>query len=146
MRSFLRYGTVAVALILLVVIRAFEDIFFYDPFLEFFKGPYHRAPLPKFFTGKLLMHITLRYGMNMLLSLLILYALFRNRALLKFSSGLYAGAFLVFTGVYFLLLHIQVSPEYYLVVFYIRRFLIQPLLLFILVPAFYYQYHRGKTR
>ena len=146
MKSFLRYGTAGVALVLLVAIRAFEDTLFYDPFLDFFKGPYQRAPLPEFSTGKLWGHIALRYGMNMILSILVLYALFRNRTLLRLSLWLYTGAFFIFAGMYFLLLYIQVSPQYYLAVFYLRRFLIQPLLLFILVPAFYYQHHRGKTR
>ncbi len=32
---------------LLALVRAYEDVLFYDPFLNYFKTDYHNLPLPK---------------------------------------------------------------------------------------------------
>lgn len=123
----------------LVLIRAFEDTLFYDPFLVFFKSDFKNSPLPIFETIPLLIGLIFRYSLNTILSLAILYSVFQQKQILWFSTQLYVLVLivllLVFFGVVFLL-----DPPNYMVLFYVRRFLIQPILLLLFVPAFYLQY------
>lgn len=133
-----RFGLLIIALICIVLIRTYEDFLFYDPFLDFFKSDYQNQVVPDFETLQLFLGIGFRYGLHMILSLLILYLLFRDKKIIFLSSILYLLFFLVLIGCFFFLLHASKRPNY-LILFYVRRFLIQPLFLVLFIPAFYYQ-------
>jgi exosortase F-associated protein len=122
----------------LVLVRAFENQLFYDPFLQFFKYDYQNKPLPAFDKSKLAVGLLFRYVLNMFFSLGIIYLLFKKRQLLKFSTMLFILLFIVLMILFFGTLHFFEQPDY-LVLFYVRRFLIQPLFLVLFIPAFYYQ-------
>ena len=111
----------------LILVRAFEDHLFYDPFLQFFKYDYQNKPL--FF----------RYVLNTLFSIAIIYLLFKQLQLVKFSAILFGILGVVLMVLFFGLLHFFNQPDY-LILFYLRRFLIQPLFLVLFIPAFYYQH------
>lgn len=118
-------------------LRFRESELFYDPLLSFFKGYYQDAPLPELNKGKLILHIGLRYGIHMILSLIILWVAFLEKGILKFAGLVYV---IVFVVLVFILLYLIQTYEIGQggSVFYTRRFLIQPLLIFILLPAFFY--------
>lgn len=122
---------------LLILIRFFEDALFYDPYLTFFQNDYLYLDSPRREVVKLVGFTTLRYVLNSIISLAILYVVFKDASIIKFSAIIYSIAF----GILILLfLYFVANPkqeEYYLF-FNIRRFLIQPLLLILLLPAFYY--------
>ena len=122
---------------LLVLIRIFENNLFYDPFLMFFKNDYLYIDSPRREVFKLTAFTSLRFLMNTLISLGILYVLFKDKGIVKFSSILYGLAFFILLGLY---LYFVINPrqEDYYLFFNIRRFLIQPLLLLLFIPAFYY--------
>lgn len=122
----------------LVLIRAFENQLFYDPFLQFFKYDYQNKPLPFFDVTKLFLSLFFRYSLNTILSLVIIYLLFKQLQLVKFSAFLFVVLFVVLLVLFYCVLHFFEQPDY-LVLFYLRRFLIQPLFLVLFVPAFYYQ-------
>lgn len=126
------------ALLGLVLIRAFESQLFYDPFLSFFKLDYQNKVLPDFDGFSLFFGLLFRYVLNTILSLAIIYLLFKQIQLVRFSMILYSIFFLVLMCLFFGLLHFSDQPDY-LILFYIRRFLIQPLFLVLFIPAFYYQ-------
>ncbi len=121
----------------IVLIRLFEDQLFYDPFLQFFKQDFKNKTLPNFDVVKLFFGILFRYSLNTIFSLAILYLLFPQRSLLKFSTQLFILFFVVLSLLFFVLLFFF-TPDY-MILFYLRRFLIQPLLLILFIPAFYYQ-------
>ena len=123
---------------LLALIRAFEDQLFYDPFLEFFKDDFTNLPLPVYDTLQLLGGLLFRYGLNSSISLGIIYVLFREMEMVKFAAILYIVFFLILIIVFFSILFINVE-HHYLTLFYVRRFLIQPIFVLLFVPAFYYQ-------
>lgn len=123
---------------ILVLIRAFENELFYDPFLNFFKHDYLQAVIPDYNGWLLFVNHIFRYGLNMLVSLAIIYVAFENKHVLKLCTGLYAVAFVILVALYFYFIQHNLSEDY-LLTFYIRRFLIQPLFVLILLPAFYYQ-------
>ncbi len=129
---------IGILVIFLLLIRMFEKDLFYDPFLEFFHGDTQNKILPEFDTFKLFLGLLLRYFMNGMFTILILYFLFKDFSILKLTSFLLLFFFVVLIIIFFSLLYFSESPDY-LFVFYVRRFLIQPLFLILFVPAFFYQ-------
>lgn len=124
--------------LLLVVIRAYEDALFYDPFLNFFKTDYHNLPIPDTNKYKLFFGLLFRYFLNSILSLAIIYVLFKDIEALKFATILYLIFFTILILAFFLVLFFYDEPNK-MGLFYIRRFLIQPIFLILFLPAFYYQ-------
>ncbi|MBV1887766.1 MAG: exosortase F system-associated protein, partial [Urechidicola sp.] len=68
----------------------------------------------------------------------ILYQVFQRKQQLIFAIKFYGIAFVLLIAVYFFQLNSEFSSGY-LLSFYIRRLLIHPVFLLILIPAFYYQ-------
>ena len=129
---------IGLALLGLILVRTFEDELFYDPFLSFFKTDYQNKPLPDLNCYLLFGNLLLRYALNTFFSLIIIRLLFNERNLMLFSGYLFIFLFVILVIVFFGLLHFSDQPDY-LILFYIRRFLIQPLFLVLFIPAFYYQ-------
>lgn len=129
---------VMVLVVLLVFIRAFERQLFYDPFLIYFEGDYMKLPLPEFDNLKLFVGLSFRFFLNTILSLGILYFLFKDKEMISFASILYLFLFAILIVALFCILYFFNNQEN-LLLFYVRRFLIQPLFLILFVPAFYYQ-------
>ena len=138
LRNKVRIAVVALLVGLLAAIRFFEQSLFYDPFLNFFKGEFQNENLPDYNAIQLFLGLLLRYLLNTSLSLAIIYAVFRELPLLKFAALLYGILFVLLITAFFVLLHFTDHPDYMLL-FYLRRFLIQPLFLVLFLPAFYYQ-------
>ncbi len=123
---------------LLALIRAYEDSLFYDPFLNYFKTDYYNLPLPEIDTLQLFFGLFFRYFLNTLLSLAIIYALFKDIEAIKFASILYFIFFVILIiGFFFVLFYIGETDK--MALFYVRRFIIQPIFLLLFLPAFYYQ-------
>ncbi len=136
-----RVVKIAVLLILvagLVLVRQFEASLFYDPMLQFFKTNHSTQSLPEMDYFKVLYNVAFRYWVNVILSLAILWVVFRNKGILKLSLFLFGILFVVLILVFALLLNASEAGNY-MALFYVRRFLIQPLFLLILLPAFYFQ-------
>jgi len=138
-------GKVLAILVLVAVllgVRLYEDRLFYDPFLDYFRNDYLDMPLPIYDTGALLLHVGFRYALNTVVSLAILYVLFRDRQQLKFTGTIYLFFFVLLMGMFFALL--QFPGQNNFLIFYTRRFLIQPIFLLLFIPAFYYQRSTSK--
>ncbi len=138
MDKLIRWFLVFVLFGLLVLVRAFEAKLFYDPLIQHFRYYYLYEALPEFNNLKLFFFVFLRYILNMIISLGIIYVIFKNMRLIKFSVKFYSVAFIVMSLVYYVLLNAGIMNDQWLT-FYIRRFLIHPLFVLILIPAFYYQ-------
>lgn len=133
-----RIPIILVLFLLLVLVRAFELELFYDPFIEYFKNDYLYDPIPTFSGSKLLMDMIFRYGLNSVISLLIIYVAFQNKNYLVFSIKFYIIAFVILIITFFIILKGELAQGY-LFAFYVRRFLIHPLFVLVLLPAFYYK-------
>ncbi|RAR71549.1 exosortase F system-associated membrane protein [Flavobacterium aciduliphilum] len=124
---------------LLAGLRAFEETLFYDPFLRYFKTPnFNNIPLPKLRMVTLFFSLGFRYYLNSMISLGILWLLFKEGKIIKFSVLLYAffGTILMIS---FFFVLVKFGSTNKMNLFYIRRFIIQPIFLILFVPAFYYQ-------
>ena len=131
-----------VLVLMLILIRFYEDSLFYDPYLTFFQNDYLYIDSPRRELAKLVGFTTLRFTMNTVISLVILFVFFKDKSIIKFSGIIYAIAFIALILVY---LYFVINPnqEDYYLFFNVRRFLIQPIILILLLPAFYY--HKLKT-
>jgi exosortase F-associated protein len=122
----------------LVLIRAYEDSLFYDPFLNYFKSDYYNLPIPEINNFKLFTGLLFRFFINTSISLAIIYVLFKDIDAIKFAAFLYLIFFIVLAAAFFFIL-LKSGETNKMGLFYIRRFLIQPLFLLLFLPAFYYQ-------
>lgn len=129
---------IIVFLVFLVAIRTFESQLFYDPFLTFFKLDYQNKSLPIYDSFHLFIGVLFRYGLNTIISLVLIYLFFKERKLMVFSAWLYLFLFVILMSLFFGILQFDSNPNY-LALFYVRRFLIQPLFLPVFIAAFYYQ-------
>jgi len=132
-----KYLALIVLFIGLIFIRAFEDILFYDPYLTFFKNDYLYLDSPRREVAKLVLFTSLRFILNTLISLGILYVIFKDKGIIKFSVLIYSLAFVLLL-IPFLYFVINPRQDDYYLFFNVRRFLIQPIGLILLLPAFYY--------
>ncbi|SFI35946.1 exosortase F system-associated membrane protein [Halpernia frigidisoli] len=137
MKSF-KWIFVLLALAGLIAVRTVEDRLFYDPFLDFFKSADVNAKFPAFNWWPLVLNYLFRFGLNLVFSLVIIQALFQNK---KWTLQALVLISIVFSITFSLYL-ICISTKFeigYLFSFYMRRFVIQPLILLLIVPLFYYR-------
>src|SRR6056297_3249369 len=122
--------------VLLAMVRMFEYQFFYDPFMYFFENSFE--PHEKLiFPPEMFFNVFLRFLINTIISLTILYVAFRSKGIIKFSAVIFALFFIVLFPLFVYLMQ-NVQPDEYLAAFYVRRFLAHPVLILILLPAFFY--------
>ncbi|MDR6761055.1 exosortase F-associated protein [Flavobacterium sp. 2755] len=124
------------------LIRAFESSLFYDPFLDYFEKDFNNIKLPEVDSLKLFLNLLLRFVLNTALSLILIYTLFRDKGILIFSSFLYALFSVVLFAMFFII--VEYFPEKSWLLFYVRRFIIQPIFVLLFIPAFYYQLQNLK--
>lgn len=125
-------------IVVFACIRIFENHLFYDPLNLFFKQQQSKV-LPHYDTMRLFLGIAFRYLLNGLVSLAILWVAFKDRQVIQLSALLYLVFFVIIAAALFIAL--KSNEPNLLLVFYLRRFLIHPLLILLFLPAFYYQKH-----
>jgi exosortase F-associated protein len=133
-----KYILIAVLMILLILIRFYEKQFFDDGLIVFFQFDYGKKPLPQVSLSHILLVVSLRYGLNSLISIAVLHLLFSQKYLIRFLIIFYGIIYIILIVSMWILINTYQAGEY-LPLFYTRRFLIQPVLLFILIPALLYQ-------
>lgn len=131
-----RFTALGLSIFGLFAVRFFESDLFYDPLIDFFKGGYQSESLPKINELSWGFNLLGRYLLNAILSLIILNTIFQKKTIIQFSVILYGAIFLVFLPLLAVLIHYYVPGEYR-GLFYVRRFLIHPVLLLLLIPSFY---------
>jgi len=133
--NFITVLVICFLLFCLIGVRFNEKDLFYDPFLAYFKS--NKKTFPDVDFAKLIFSHLFRYFLNMTFSLGIIYFWFKNSTYLKYSLMIFCILFLILFPIYLYQINVNFSlgenP-----VFTIRRFLIQPVLLFVLIPSFYY--------
>lgn len=138
MNKWLRYLLAAVLVFCLILVRKYETDMFYDPFLQFFKGDYINNAFPEYDLTRVILSVISRYLINTIISILIIGLIFWSRKYMLFTSYVYVGFFVILLPIYIYFVESEFSLGENMG-FYIRRFLIQPILLLVLIPAFYYQ-------
>lgn len=124
------------------LVRAFEKTLFYDPFLVYFESTFKDQPLPEVDLFKLFYNLLFRFALNTVLSLILIFTLFKDKGVLNFSAFLYLFFGIVLFVMFFIILCYYPENTWFL--FYIRRFIIQPIFVLLFIPAFYYQFQNLK--
>lgn len=124
------------------LIRAFEKSLFYDPFLDYFETTFKNVPLPNVEFFKLFYNLLFRFALNTILSLVLIFTLFNDKGILGFSAFLYIFFGILLFGAFFII--VIYFPENSWLLFYVRRFIIQPIFVLLFIPAFYYQFQNFK--
>lgn len=137
MKARYRIAGILLLVILLALVRFFEDELFYDPLIDFYRNGYLHDQVPDFDFALLLLNLAFRFCINTGISLLILYVAFFDKNIVKFAGVLYGIIFIV-GFIVFGLLVMNLNHMNYMALFYVRRFLIHPVFIIILLPAFYY--------
>ena len=122
----------------LIGVRMVEDKIFYDPFLNYFHEANKKADFPDLEWGKLILNYIFRFVLNLIFSAVVVQFIFKN-----FKWTVQAGVMilLVFAITFPVYLYC-ISTKFeigYLFSFYMRRFVIQPLILLLIIPLFYYR-------
>ncbi|QTE21715.1 exosortase F system-associated membrane protein [Polaribacter cellanae] len=138
MNKYIKIILTLILVFLLFVIRAFSAKLFYDPLIEYFKNDYLYTKMPEIDIWHLMVDMLFRYILNSIITLGIIWVLFERKDYLKFTGFFLMTAFMVLIVIFVLLLRNQFENGY-LLPFYIRRFIIHPLFLLLLLPAFYFQ-------
>lgn len=122
----------------LVGVRMVEDQIFYDPFLNYFHLANKNIAFPDFEWGKLILSYIFRFLLNLFFSCVIIHFLFKNKEWTMQGALLISIIFVITFPIYLYCIHDKFQIGY-LFSFYMRRFVIQPLILLLLVPLFYYR-------
>jgi len=130
---------------LLILVRLFSYKMLYDPFIEYFKHDYLNQPIPEFNNYRLFFNMLTRYTINSIISLAIIWVAFERIQFIRFSVKFYVIAFIFLSFAFFTILNGELKQGY-LLAFYLRRFIIHPLFVLILLPAFYFNYHRSELQ
>ena len=145
-KAYQKHIIAIILVFLLMAIRFFEKSYFDDGLICFFQHDYLTEPLPKLSIIKIIWIDSIRFWLNTAISILILSLYFNQSGLLKFLLLVFTISYLASILVLYLSLN-NYQAGHYLVLFYNRRFLIQPLLLLLLVPALWYQeMHRANHK
>ncbi|MCJ7934277.1 MAG: exosortase F system-associated protein [Chryseobacterium sp.] len=122
----------------LIGVRVLEDQIFYDPFLGYFHEAIKNIEFPEFDWGRLVAGHLFRFILNLIFSCLIIQGLFKNRQWTLQGAVLITIVFAITFPVYLYCIHDRFEIGY-LFSFYMRRFVIQPLIILLVVPMFYYR-------
>ena len=124
----------------LIGVRMMEDRLFYDPFLDYFHLANKDAAFPDFVWFKLVLNYLFRFLLNLILSAVVVHFIFKNK---QWTVQAMVLMLIVFAITFPLYLY-AISTKFeigYLFSFYMRRFVIQPLILLLIIPMFYYRKH-----
>lgn len=134
----LNWVLVILGILGLVSVRMLEDRIFYDPFLNYFHEADKNIPFPSFEWGKLISGYLFRFILNLLFSCVVIHFWFKNRQWTIQGAILIAIIFAITFPIYLYCIYDRFEIGY-LFSFYMRRFVIQPLILLLIIPMFYYR-------
>ena len=136
--KFLNWIFVVIGVLGLISVRFLENSLFYDPFLDFFKGNYKVGLAPDFILWKLILSHFFRFLLNLFFSAIVVHFIFLNKKWTLQAVLLIAIAFIVFFPIYLWCIYSKMEIGY-LFTFSVRRFVIQPIILLLIIPIFYYR-------
>lgn len=129
----------------LIGVRMLEDRLFYDPFLNYFHEANKNFKFPEFVWGNLIVGHLFRFILNLFFSCMVIHFLFKNKQWTMQGAVLITIIFAITFPIYLYCIYDRFDIGY-LFSFYMRRFVIQPLILLLIVPMFYYRKQIGLPK
>jgi exosortase F-associated protein len=127
-----------ILVLFLALIRIVEESLFYDPYLDYFKSDFINLPLPIVDKLHLFLSLLFRYSLNTIVSIAFIQIAFKDINFTKFAVVLYGLLFIILIITLWVVLAFYAN-ENKMELFYIRRFLIQPLFLLLFIPGYLIQ-------
>lgn len=127
----------------LVGVRFMEDKIFYDPFLNYFHEANKQLAPPEFIWGRLVMSYIFRFLLNLFFSAIVVHSIFKDTSYTAQAAVMMLIVFAVAFPLYLYCIYTKFETGY-LFSFYMRRFVIQPLILLLIIPIFYYRKYTMK--
>ena len=127
-----------ILVLFLALIRMVEESLFYDPYLDYFKSDFINLPLPIVDKLHLFLSLLFRYSLNTIVSIAFIQIAFKDINFTKFAVVLYGLLFIILIIALWVVLAFYAN-ENKMELFYIRRFLIQPLFLLLFIPGYLIQ-------
>jgi exosortase F-associated protein len=121
----------------LIVVYVFQRQLFPDPLQDFMYKP-ASGILPRFNTPAYIAIKTLRYVANDGFALLIIWGLFGNKQYMRFAVAVFLFGLLLLLPLY-LVLVLNFYTQTYSFLNHLHRLVLNPVLMMLLIPAFYYQ-------
>ncbi|MCC5916469.1 MAG: exosortase F system-associated protein [Cryomorphaceae bacterium] len=140
-QNLIRVGLILSGGIILATIYILQRDLFYSGFLDTGAGT---IKVENFSAAKYITSKTIRFLFNDGASLLIIYGIFQRKDFLKFGFGLFLVELLILLPVYFLLVTFAFDQTRFFLQ-HIHRLVVNPVLMMLLIPAFYYQLRMEKN-
>lgn len=134
----LRWLFVILGILGLIAIRFQENRIFYDPFISYFHEANENAAFPEFVWAKLVFSHVFRFILNLIFSAVIVHFLFLKKEWTIQAMVLMLIVFAIAFPIYLYCISTKFEIGY-LFSFYMRRFVIQPIILLLIIPMFYYR-------
>ncbi|MCU7614307.1 exosortase F system-associated protein [Chryseobacterium sp. GMJ5] len=134
----LNWFLILAGILALFCVRMLEDQIFYDPFLSYFHEANKNLTFPDFDWGRLIAGHFFRFILNLIFSCVIIHFLFKNKTWTLQGAVLITLVFFITFPIYLYCIADRFETGY-LFSFYMRRFVIQPLILLLIIPLFYYR-------
>ena len=134
----IRWLGIAAAVCGLIGVRMVEDVLFYDPFLNYFRAGDKSSFFPEFKWSSLILSHLFRFLLNLTLSALIVHLIFQKKKWTLQGIILILIIFAITFPIYLYCVKTEFAIGH-LFSFYMRRFVIQPIILLMIIPLFYYR-------
>lgn len=134
---------IAFGFIGLALVYVLQKKLFYDPFLDFIYNPISDN-YPDLEVGKYVFSKLFRFLLNDGLAIVIIYGIFGPGKYVKFATYILLFGLVVLLPVY-LVLVIFFYPETYAFLNHLHRLVLNPVLMMLLIPAFYSQKANSKN-
>ncbi|MDR2205116.1 MAG: exosortase F system-associated protein [Flavobacteriaceae bacterium] len=138
MKKIINWLVIIFAIFGLIGVRVLEDKIFYDPFLNYFRGINQQTHFPDFQWNKLILSHLFRFGLNLIFSAIIIQFMFKRRVWTLQAILMICLVFIITFPIYLYCVSTKFEIGH-LFSFYMRRFVIQPLILLLIIPMFYYR-------
>lgn len=126
----------------LALVYVLQRKLFYDPFLDFYYDPI-TDNYPDFETVKYVFSKVFRFLLNDGLAILIIYGFFGPGKYVKFAAYILLFGLVVLLPLYVILV-LFFYPETYSFLNHLHRLVLNPVLMMLLIPAFYSQRANAK--
>ena len=121
----------------LITVYVFQRQLFFDPFQDFIFNPQH-PKYPEVDVVSYILSKTLRYILNDGFALLIIWGLFQNKRYMRFAVLIFMIGLFILLPIY-LVLVLNFYESTYTFLNHLHRLVLNPVLMMLLIPAFYYQ-------
>jgi exosortase F-associated protein len=138
-----RKWAIVIGVIGLILVYVLQQKLFYDPFLDFIYNPVENN-YPEFNRGKYVFSKLLRFLFNDGFAIAIIYGIFGPGKYVKFAAYILLFGLFILLPTY-LILVLYFYPESYSFLNHLHRLVLNPVLMMLLIPAFYSQMQNQKN-